>query len=78
VEEIQKIDFSAMLNELDINGLDGTSTKLFISGVGWTDNQTEFSFWSPDFYTEKRGLTHYYEACRLIIKAAGLNPEDYF
>lgn len=77
IEEIQKINIGGMLNEPNAIILDGTSTRLILSDSGWNDH-IEFNFGTPNADTEKRGLTNYYEACRLIIKAAGLNPDDYF
>ena len=40
------------------------------------DNQRkEYNFWTPDYDTEKRGLTEYLKVCKLIIETAGLKTE---
>lgn len=77
VDEIKNIDFSAMLDKIETQGFHGSQTKLVISDGVW-NNSIEFNFWSPDADSERRGLTHCYEAMRLIILAADLNPDDYF
>lgn len=76
IDEITKINFLAMLQEMDTKGFHGSQTKLEISDEAW-NNSIEFNFWSPDLDTEERGLTHYHQAIRLIILAADLNPADY-
>lgn len=79
IEEVEKINAVDTYKNLNFQGWDGTTTKLVIAGEMWSlDNEISLSFWSPDVATDERGLGHYYEACRLIIKAAGLDPDDYF
>lgn len=80
VKEIHKISLSAILSDFgeDAVVLDGVSAYLSF-GKGWgSSDSINLRFLSPNDETEERGLLHYYEACRLIIKAAGLNPDDYF
>lgn len=80
VKEIHKISLSAILSDFgeDDIVLDGVSTYMSF-GKGWASSDSiNLRFLSPNDETEERGLLHYYEACKLIIKAAGLNPDDYF
>lgn len=53
-------------------GFDGTECSIMFE---YDNQRKEYNFWTPDYDTEKRGLTEYLKVCKLIIETAGLKTE---
>ena len=61
------------IKHAEVMGFDGTDCKI---QFGNSRDSTSFSAWLPDYETNKRRLSDFLTACRLILAAAGLKPKE--
>jgi hypothetical protein len=71
VNDLSKIDLKKALG--DGIGVDGTGCKI---EFGTKLKTKDYGFWSPDYKTEKRGLTGFLNLCKKIIKIGKMKPDD--
>jgi hypothetical protein len=71
-----------LLTKIDLNralflgaGLDGTASTIEFGKYGAT---VAYKFWDPDYLTDKRGLSVFFDLCKKIIKIGGLDPQEIF
>jgi hypothetical protein len=70
---IRKIPEENIKENKEIFGLDGSLWKI---EVGQSNNMKVFEVWSPDYETEKRKLTEFVEASRMIVKLSTLKVDQ--
>ena len=73
VQAVKQVNCSDIASSLDFTGLGGSTCKLSFGGIS---TEISYKVWSPDFDTEKRSLSEFMNACKLILRIANLDPEE--
>lgn len=72
VDACKGISCSDVLADTGKSGLDGTTCEIYFGD--WASS-VSYKVWAPDNMTEKRHLTSFLNACKLILTASGLRPD---
>ena len=73
VEAVKQVNCSDIASRLDFTGLDGSTCKLSFGGIS---SEISYKVWTPNYDTEKRNLSEFVNACKLILRIVNLDPEE--
>jgi len=73
VKEVESISCTDIVKDAGTMGFDGNSCEIMFGSYG---SSITYKIWSPEADTRKRNLNHFLNACNLILKTAGLKPDD--
>jgi hypothetical protein len=72
-EAVKQVNCSDIASGIDFTGLDGSTFKLSFGGIS---SEISYKVWTPNYDTEKRNLSEFMNACKLILRIVNFDPEE--
>jgi hypothetical protein len=72
---VRKIDLDDLFIAMKTTGFDGTKCILIFGNY---QNKLTYQIWSPNYLTQERKLKTFLKACKLILKIAEIEEDQYF
>lgn len=73
IDELTKISCADIVSNSGETGLDGTICEIMFGDFG---SSITYKVWAPDYDTNKRKLNDFLNVFKLILKTAGLKPNE--